>query len=271
MPQAAPPRLTTATNDLSRALRADIRGFNSEAIADLEARIETLLAQRREEVKQPGPTPAGDSPFVRAAQGVLAAWALRWQSRAEREVSLPPRVERALQGAGRTAQLGANRNILSLGIVPGANTYEQSAVGTQADILARGIVGRRSATIGQLEELSRRAMVAGMSPSEAFELIGKLAASSDRRSRFQARDLVGNLVAEITQATYQSVGVEEFIWRTQGDSRVRPEHRELAGKKFPISTGAPGVGLPGQPPGCRCWAEPIRKDGGPLPEVQVVV
>lgn len=46
-----------------------------------------------------------------------------------------------------------------------------------------------------------------------------------------------------------------YIWRTQGDSRVRPSHAANDGRIFAWDD-PPGTGHPGEDFGCRCWAEP---------------
>jgi SPP1 gp7 family putative phage head morphogenesis protein len=43
-------------------------------------------------------------------------------------------------------------------------------------------------------------------------------------------------------------------WRTQRDERVRRKHRDLEGQEF-AHNEQPSEGWPGEPYGCRCWAE----------------
>jgi hypothetical protein len=51
-----------------------------------------------------------------------------------------------------------------------------------------------------------------------------------------------------------------YIWRTQGDGKVRPEHAANDGKIFAWDHPPP-TGHPGEDYGCRCWAEPyIQQD-----------
>lgn len=51
-------------------------------------------------------------------------------------------------------------------------------------------------------------------------------------------------------------GIEEYIWRTAGDNRVRPAHILRNGKKFkwdrPPLDGHPGMAIR-----CRCVAIPV--------------
>ena len=47
----------------------------------------------------------------------------------------------------------------------------------------------------------------------------------------------------------------QYVWRTQGDNRVRPSHQANDGKIFSWAEPPP-TGHPGEDYGCRCWAEP---------------
>lgn len=87
--------------------------------------------------------------------------------------------------------------------------------------------------------------------------------ASESRAALIARDQVLSLNAEVTQSRHKAAGIEEFIWRTSKDERVRKDHKLLDGKRFryddpPVvdrRTGA--TGLPGIWFQCRCTAEPI--------------
>ena len=81
------------------------------------------------------------------------------------------------------------------------------------------------------------------------------------RAKLIARDQVLSLNAQITKTRQQAVGVEEYIWTTSKDSRVRPEHRAREGKRFRWDTPPPD-GHPGEAIQCRCTPYPI------LPELE---
>lgn len=59
-----------------------------------------------------------------------------------------------------------------------------------------------------------------------------------------------------TRAADAKAGRTQFRWRTMQDDRVRPEHRVREGRVFDWATPPPD-GDPGQPFGCRCWAEVV--------------
>lgn len=55
---------------------------------------------------------------------------------------------------------------------------------------------------------------------------------SYNRAKFIARDQIAKLNGDITRAQQQDAGINEYIWQTVGDERVRPGHDLLNGKKF---------------------------------------
>lgn len=83
--------------------------------------------------------------------------------------------------------------------------------------------------------------------------------TAEGRVRVIAQHQLSMLHAEVQRARAQSVGVHQFVWRTQGDDKVREEHRILDGALLDYSK--PGAeGLPGHPVNCRCWAESVIPD-----------
>jgi SPP1 gp7 family putative phage head morphogenesis protein len=83
-----------------------------------------------------------------------------------------------------------------------------------------------------------------------------------RHAQFIARDQIAKLNAELTQAQQKDAGVEEYVWSTSEDERVRRRHAELDGKTFrwsdpPIVDERSGRrGHPGEDYQCRCVALP---------------
>lgn len=88
-----------------------------------------------------------------------------------------------------------------------------------------------------------------------------------RRAKNIARDQVGTLNAMVTKERNAELGVDEFIWRTMRDERVRgnpggrypnarPSHYAREGQKYSWKTGANGE-FPGTPILCRCYAESV--------------
>lgn len=82
--------------------------------------------------------------------------------------------------------------------------------------------------------------------------------STSKHAHMVAEDQIAKLNANLNQTRQEAAGIGEYDWVTEGDSRVRPAHRALAGKRFSwASGGAPGEGHPGQAPRCRCTAAAV--------------
>jgi SPP1 gp7 family putative phage head morphogenesis protein len=78
-----------------------------------------------------------------------------------------------------------------------------------------------------------------------------------RRAKLIARDQTTKLNASLTKLRQEEVGVEEYIWQTSGDERVRPTHRANDGKKFRWDSPPSKTGHPGHDVNCRCVARPV--------------
>lgn len=72
-----------------------------------------------------------------------------------------------------------------------------------------------------------------------------------KRALFIASDQANKVHAFLTEIRQEEAGIDEFMWETAKDLRVRPEHAALQGRVFKWKK-PPSVGLPGTPPRCRC-------------------
>lgn len=123
----------------------------------------------------------------------------------------------------------------------------------------------------KIAKASTRAVAEGKLHGEfAKEIEGAFGFEKKRAKRI-ARDQVGKLYGQINATRQRNMGIGRFVWRTVNDRRVRgtpggafpnakPSHYALEGKTFSYPDGAPGVGLPGEPINCRCWAEGVMED-----------
>ena len=77
-----------------------------------------------------------------------------------------------------------------------------------------------------------------------------------RTQRLAMEDRLARAIAGlINQLRQEDLGIERYVWRTQGDGKVRESHAALHGQTFEWSE--PDAEHPGQAHNCRCWAEPI--------------
>lgn len=80
---------------------------------------------------------------------------------------------------------------------------------------------------------------------------------TDRHARLIARDQTQKLNSSLTKLRQQEVGVEEYVWSTSLDERVRSTHKKNEGKTFRWDTPPPVTGHPGHDVNCRCVALPV--------------
>lgn len=111
----------------------------------------------------------------------------------------------------------------------------------------------------KLETIVFTGTTQGRSASSMIQKIQELGHSSENRARLIARDQTSKLNSALNQQRSQNLGVEEYIWRTAGDERVRPSHARKNGKVFRWDDPPSDTGHPGQDIQCRCVAQPIIK------------
>lgn len=99
----------------------------------------------------------------------------------------------------------------------------------------------------------------------AKDIQDRFVADSPARARLIARDQIGKLNSAQVVDRFTTAGIEEFIWRTARDGRVRDEHEPLEGQTFSYASGGdPVEGFPGEQIQCRCTMEPIIPDFLPV-------
>lgn len=105
---------------------------------------------------------------------------------------------------------------------------------------------------------------------ESSELKKKLKVEfgvSERRAQFIAQDQSHKINAALTMIRNNNIGINKYIWRNSNDMRVRGRadglypkskynHWNREGKVYYYSS-PPADGNPGQPYGCRCYAEAV--------------
>ena len=125
--------------------------------------------------------------------------------------------------------------------------------------------------VSKINTLTEQAIVNGLSPMKLKEEIKKATESlSDKHCKLLARDQMGKLNGQITEAQMTEVGLDMYVWSTSYDDRVRDSHAVMEGLlctwddasicsydngKTWVPRPADAVDLhPGQDIQCRCVA-----------------
>lgn len=120
--------------------------------------------------------------------------------------------------------------------------------------------------VKRIPELRKRVeenLFAGGRSTKLAEILESEFGVDQRKAAFLADQETGMLVSKFREIKYASVGVQEYVWSTSGDSRVRPDHRALNGRRFffsspPVTDRATGRrNNPGEDFRCRCVAKPV--------------
>ncbi len=111
--------------------------------------------------------------------------------------------------------------------------------------------------LDDVAEAVARTVLAGQSTRDLAREVEERFGISRRRAGVVARDQVGTLNSQITQAKQNSLGIRQFEWSDSGDGRVRPLHSQIDGQIFDWATGHATEGRPGEPIQCRCVAIPV--------------
>ena len=117
----------------------------------------------------------------------------------------------------------------------------------------------------RVHKLAQEGLSNGTRASELAAEIMRTGEVTKSRANCIARTETSRAATVLTRARAEWVGSTEFIWRTAGDSDVRPSHKKLNGTshrwdKPPLCDPPDHYALPGAIWNCRCYAEPILAD-----------
>lgn len=202
---------------------------------------------------------------VREARALGVALRRRWSDK---------RIEGLVRAAGEAMEAAASRpwSSLARALTRGDSVHRQDAkeydgialldrwtknatslIRSVRDEVAEGL---RKDVLAAIEDGTDPATLAAKWRSEGIPvLFGTL----EGRTKVIAQHQMASLNALVQRERAKAVGLEEFVWRSQGDNRVRPAHKALDGHTFTYGA-PPEEGLPGQPVNCRCWAETVIPD-----------
>lgn len=78
---------------------------------------------------------------------------------------------------------------------------------------------------------------------------------TESRAKLIARDQTSKMNGAFNEVRQTSLGIDQYIWQTSGDERVREEHAANDGQMFAWND-PPATGHPGEDIQCRCVAIP---------------
>lgn len=116
-------------------------------------------------------------------------------------------------------------------------------------------------TLGKMRDVVYEGYANGRTTTRMVKDIQRIYGISRRHANLIARDQTAKLNGQIQQFQQQDAGIEEYIWCTCGDERVRKSHVELNGKKFrwdtPPTNSDGRTCHPGEDYQCRCIGRPV--------------
>jgi SPP1 gp7 family putative phage head morphogenesis protein len=109
----------------------------------------------------------------------------------------------------------------------------------------------------KLEKHVLDAMVSGQRHDSFTEIVERVGKITENRAKVIARDQISKLNGSFNRIRQSTLGIDEYIWSTSQDERVRPTHQENEGKKFRWDSPPEETGHPGEDVMCRCVAIPV--------------
>jgi len=103
----------------------------------------------------------------------------------------------------------------------------------------------------------------GIQPRQLEKLLRQRYEVTARHAQFIAQDQMSKVYANLSQVRHQALGIEEYVWSTMRDGKVRARHQHREGKRFRYDTPPHEEAVDGHagvPPRCRCWQRPYVTD-----------
>lgn len=116
-------------------------------------------------------------------------------------------------------------------------------------------------TLGKMKEIVKDGYKNGRTTTKMVKQIQREYGISKRHATLITTDQIAKLNSDIQQTQQQDAGIDEYIWYTVGDGKVRDSHKRLNGKKFkwsnPPATEKGRRCNPGKDYRCRCIGRPV--------------
>lgn len=114
--------------------------------------------------------------------------------------------------------------------------------------------------VDKLDVLLANAHQAGIRNEELASEVQKILDVGESRAELIARDQILSLNGQMQQIAQTEAGIEEYVWSTSEDERVRDSHQLLDGRTFPWDSPPSPDGEPvhpGEAINCRCVPVPV--------------
>ena len=116
-------------------------------------------------------------------------------------------------------------------------------------------------TLDKMQDIVYDGYVNGRTTTQMVKDIRRVYGVSKRHATLIARDQTAKLNGQIQRHQQMDAGIEEYVWSTTGDERVRESHRVLNGMKFrwdtPPENSDGRACHPGEDYQCRCIGRPV--------------
>lgn len=175
------------------------------------------------------------------------------------------RAEDQANNISRFNRKGFDRQITTvLGVNPIINEpYLEAQVESFVERNAALIKDIPDQSIARIETKLRTGIERGESLAKMTATVQGELKIAKNRAKLIARDQTNKFMGKLTELRQTTLGVEEYIWSTSRDERVRPTHRANQGKKFKWSDPPAATGHPGWDINCRCVALPVLEEFKP--------
>ena len=176
------------------------------------------------------------------------------------------RVRRSIDGAAKKTERHSRADLKRLGIKLRETRPELGPVverwRDRNVSLVRSLFDRELGKLERILELGE-----GVRVEVLREQIEERFGVTRSKAELLARDQVLKLNGELTHHLQVAAGIDEYVWTTSGDERVRETHAELDGSRQrwdtpPVVSEDGRTGHPGDDFQCRCTAFPV------LPELE---
>lgn len=147
----------------------------------------------------------------------------------------------------------------SLGIDLSAVIREEdldSILSDYADRNASLIKSLSDDVVKRVEQAVYSAKISGKSATQLSKDLQKQFGIASKRADLIAQDQLSKLNSDLNRTRQEQAGIQEYVWSTSKDERVRVRHKKLEGTvyKWGQQTKAEEGLPPGQPIRCRCIA-----------------